>query len=122
MDIRFEGMSELIDQLQKAEHNVDAARDEAVNKGADIMQKATENAAPVLTGNLKRNIEKSDPQNGEVEVYVDNQGNAYYGYMLEYGTSKMAAQPFMGPAFNQSKGKMQQAMADSIRKRLGWMS
>jgi len=37
-----------------------------------------------------------------VSVYVRFKGsNAFYGYMLEYGTSKMAARPFFWPTVKQ---------------------
>ena len=82
------------------------------------MKEATQERAPFRTGNLKSHVEISDVANDEVEVYVDQQGKAYYGYFHEVGTSKMRARPFMGPAFNASKMKIERAMADKIRQRL----
>lgn len=43
-----------------------------------------------------------------------NRSDPYYWWWVEFGTSKMAAQPFMRPAFESTKGKQ----IDAIRKGL----
>jgi len=37
-----------------------------------------------------------------------------YAHFLEFGTSKMAARPFMRPAFDVTRGYMEHAMVDSL--------
>ena len=118
MEFEFQGIEELVSRLEQVGKSVEQGKDEAVLEGAKVMQKATQERAPVLTGNLKAHVEISDVKDGEAEVYVDQQGKAYYGYFHEVGTSKMRAQPFMGPAFNASKTKIELAMANNIRQRL----
>lgn len=118
MEFEFQGLDELAQKLEQVGHDVKQGRDEAVLEGAKVMQKATQERAPVLSGVLKGHVEIADVNNGETEVYIDQQGNAYYGYFHEVGTSKMRARPFMGPAFNASKIKMERAMADKIKQRL----
>ncbi|WP_440894971.1 HK97-gp10 family putative phage morphogenesis protein [Amphibacillus sp. Q70] len=118
MDFEFEGIDDLINRLEETGRNVDQTKEEALLEGAKVMQKATQDSARVLTGNLKANVEISDIENGEIEVFVDQQGIAYYGYILEVGSSRMRAKPFMGPAFNASTNKIEQAIADTIRQRL----
>jgi HK97 gp10 family phage protein len=46
------------------------------------------------TGHLRTNIDVSQPAPLRVEIA----SNARYSAALEYGTGKMAARPFMGPA------------------------
>jgi HK97 gp10 family phage protein len=46
------------------------------------------------TGHLRTNIDVTQPTPLRVEIA----SNARYSAALEYGTSKMAARPFMGPA------------------------
>lgn len=118
MKFEFEGMDQLIQELENTGREVSVVKDEAVAEGAKIMQKATQERAPYRRGILKTKIEISDIKNGEAEVYVDQQGEAYYGYFHEVGTSKMRARPFMGPAFNDSKMKIERAIADKLRQRL----
>lgn len=122
MDVKFEGMEELMNQLQQMGDQSKQAENEVLEAGAVVMQKATEEAAPVRAvngGTLKANIEISDVKNGEINVFVDNQGIAYYGYMQEIGTSKMPARPFMGPAFMRNRFNIEQAMAKKLRQRMG---
>ena len=124
MDIQFEGMEELTSQLQSMADGSKKAEEEALLAGAEVAQKGVEEKAPVRAvngGTLKANIEISDVENGEIEVFVDNQGVAYYGYMQEMGTSKMPARPFMGPAFMRDKLKIEQAMASSLCKSMRLM-
>lgn len=118
MDLEFEGLDDLSQKLEQIGQDAKSARDEAVLEGAKVMQKATEARTPVLTGNLRAHVEISDIEDGEILVYVDQQGDAYYGYFQEVGTSKMRARPFMGPAFNASKVTMEKAIADKLKQRL----
>ena len=121
MKVEFEGLEELIRALEKVEGNTEKGKKEALEAGANVMQKAAVAQAPIRKvngGTLKANIEISDIENDEIQVYVDNQGPAYYGYMLEFGTKKMRAYPFMGPAFMKSRFQIQVEMANAIRKRL----
>ncbi|WP_156290785.1 HK97-gp10 family putative phage morphogenesis protein [Oceanobacillus salinisoli] len=122
MRVEFEGMEELIQEMQKMETGMNESKNEALLKGAEVVQKETKKLAPVRSqggGTLRDNINISDIEKDDIYVYVDQQGPAYYGYFLEYGTSKMSARPFMAPAFNRSRFQIEQAMATSLRKRLG---
>ncbi|MEK4871578.1 HK97-gp10 family putative phage morphogenesis protein [Niallia sp. FSL W8-1348] len=118
MKFEFEGLQELMAEIERTNRGMENARDEALKAGGEVMQKETEKAAPKKTGNLKANIKISDIEDGNIFVYVDNQGKAYYGHMHEFGTSKMPAKPFMAPSLNKSKMKINQAMAEKLRNRL----
>ena len=120
MKFELEGLNELIRSLEGTANDVDSTKKEALLEGAKVLQDESQKLARRRTGNLIAHIEISDVTNDEVFVYVDNQGKAYYGHMLENGTSKMAARPFMGPAFNRSRIKINQAMAKRIRSKLRW--
>lgn len=119
MEFEFEGISELVQELELMGKSVEQGKDEALVAGAEVLQKAAKERVPVRTGNLMRHVNISEIDDGEIEVYVDQQGKAYYGYFLEVGTSKMRAQPFMGPAFNASKLKIERTMAEKLRLRIG---
>jgi len=61
---------------------------------------------PVATGKLKDTIRvvrlKGDPKQN-VRVYAGNRikGGAFYAHMIEYGTVKMAAKPFLRPSLKE---------------------
>lgn len=120
MKFEFEGIDELIIQLERTGQNVEEGKKEALEKaGKHLQEKTIEAAKPRWrTGNLERHIMLSDVESDEINVYVDQQGQAYYGYFLEVGTSKMPAYPFMFPAFMGSRRMLQQIMAKTLSERL----
>lgn len=58
------------------------------------------------TGNLVRSI--TVERYGKFEVTVGSRESAPYGKYLEYGTSRMAARPWLMPAFNLSKATIKE--------------
>ena len=45
-------------------------------------------------------------------------GDFYYARFIEFGTAKMAAKPFLRPAYDENKQKAVEAIKDRIEKRL----
>ena len=62
------------------------------------------------TGTLRRNITVT--QVGPLHVRVSS--NAPYSSHLEFGTSKMAARPFMGPAARKVKPQVVKLVGDAV--------
>ena len=66
---------------------------------------------PVLSGKLRDSIRvtrfKGDPKQN-IRVYAGSRqkGGAFYAHMVEYGTVKMPAKPFLRPALNECKGRI----------------
>ena len=144
---RLEGAQETIDQLNK--FGAELAREklrEAVKAGADIVAEDAKARAPIGTreprkgagtGRLKASIKATLSKKGimaRVEAdYPRNAGTRksttkkqkagsreYYAFAVEYGTRKMAAQPFMAPALAakapQVYDRMQRAMEEACRE------
>lgn len=118
MKFEMHGLLELMVQLERTSSGVEDAKKEALEAGGEVMQEEAKKAVRKRTGNLKDHIEISEVEDDNIFVYVDNQGKAYYGFMHEFGTSKMPAKPFMAPSLNKSKMKINQAMAEKLRNRL----
>jgi HK97 gp10 family phage protein len=117
---RLEGMDQLLRRVSELGQSVDNRTEEkALNAGGELLKEKVKESAPVRTGHLKDNIIVSDVKNGEINVGPDQQGNAFYGHMLEFGTSKMSAKPFMGPVYENNKQEVQDAMSDVIKRELG---
>jgi len=72
----------------------------AVRKTAKDIEATAKSKVPVDTGNLKGSIGTSDlrrvGQSGNLSVEIGP--TAEYGEFVEFGTSRMAPQPYMGPA------------------------
>jgi HK97 gp10 family phage protein len=84
---------------------------EAVSRGGDAVRDAAKANAPVDTGELRDSIESIVSSDGlSVEVGTD----VPHGVFVELGTSRMAAQPFLFPAFEREKAGILKDMAKSV--------
>lgn len=84
----------------------------------DIEQDAKIKVA-VDTGNLKSSIGHSDLRLGGDNYAAEVGPSANYGVFVELGTSRAAAQPFMGPAADRHEPLFHQAMAQIAEEALG---
>lgn len=95
------GLKIIYDHIPQVIEAVVAGRDELAKGVADGIEGYANDLVPVLSGHLKASIHVSGGD-GTYEVTAQStEGGAtreYAGY-VEFGTSKMAAQPFMTPAF-----------------------
>lgn len=103
----------------------------AVNAGAEVIRKDAVARVPVLTGRLKKAIYKKQirEQSNNVQQtffvgarngkkYRKANKDAYYWRFLEFGTSKMAAKPFLRPAFDTKKTQAVDAIAKKLKERI----
>lgn len=79
----------------------------AINKAATPMLAAAKQGAPVRTGKLKKSLVKRVKRVGGVVVGKIGIKPKTYGnrilHLVEFGTSKMAAKPFLRPAYYQTR-------------------
>lgn len=101
----------LAGDLKKGAAKVEKTAPLVVKKsGLDIEASAKVNA-PVDTGTLQSSI-SSDINGLTAEIGPSTEYEAF----VEYGTSKMAAQPYMGPAFEKHAPKFEQALGKVAEK------
>lgn len=146
--LEVKGLRELQERLKTLAPNLarNALR-ASVAAGATTIRKAAQERAPYYHGDvakghpppgtLKRSIvQKQAAEKSSLfrQVYVvavrkgkkyQNQGkkghlsqDAYYWPFVEFGTSKMAARPFMRPAFESKKVAAVQAIKDKLIERI----
>lgn len=121
--INTEALLKALSQFPKnIQNNVLAG---AVRAGTKPLVDAARANVPVDTGNLKKSIginrkrtkDKStmwftiSPRKGGVN-------DGFYGHMIEFGTSKMTAQPFMRPAFESQDNQSIEATKKYIAERI----
>ena len=93
-------------ELSREASQIPHKASQAVAKAAFDTQARARARAPVDTGNLRNSI-TVDVQGTEASVGPE----ADYGIYLEYGTSRMAAQPYMNPAADEVEPGFIDAMA-----------
>jgi len=105
--------------------------DEALFETAKVLAKEFEQRVPVATGNLKRSIyatgkagstyEHKRGYKKEVETgegIAAATASAPHTHFLEFGTSKMPAQPYMRPSLDSAKEKLGRQFVAEIGKKL----
>lgn len=130
--ISFDGMPEIEKILLKERDRVKRNGEAALIAGAKVAQEALIAAAPVsqrsdhnghhLRDSIKIGTVKKTAMEGmSVEVGPDGyrpDGEAYakVGYVLEYGTSRHRAQPWMRPTMKKASNAIQTAMIEELMK------
>lgn len=95
---RVRGLRNAVARLRAIPLQMNRARNDALDEWAEALQKTAKDLAPVRSGILRDDIESKVNKNAG-SAYVRVRGSATeYAYYVEKGTSKMEAQPFMGPA------------------------
>lgn len=84
----------------------------AVQKTSEDIKRDAQLLAPVDTGNLRSSIHRLTIDNAWA-ITGRVRADAEYGELVEYGTSRMAPQPFMGPALDRHVESFTQAVAQA---------
>jgi HK97 gp10 family phage protein len=118
VSVQMDGLAELQKKLAKFA-NSEAVTNVALEKAGEHLRQKIQDMTRVRTGALKEAIVKGEVINGKIQIGPSQQGPAFRAHFVEFGTSKMTAQPFMRPAFESSKSTIEKIMAEEIRKGLG---
>ena len=95
------------------EQALDKAIDHALSDGVNICRRE----APIKTGQLRRKTDKRKPSKCEGEIIntARNGGGEPYWQYVQYGTSKMNANPFVTRTANQIKPKLSRYVEEEIK-------
>ncbi|MGI8380422.1 HK97-gp10 family putative phage morphogenesis protein [Priestia megaterium] len=121
MPVKSTGLAEFQAKLKKLasiEKN-EAIAEKSLRKGAEILRAEIERRVPRSTykgKHLADHVIVSKVVNGKIKVGFHK--DFFYARFLEWGTSKMPAQPFIEPAFNAVKNKIIAAMVEVYREEL----
>lgn len=123
MSFRVDGLLQLDRQLHSLPtHVAGKALAASVRAGARVVRGAVRDKAPVDTGALRANLYVANKRTGNdaektVLVGVRNR-KTFYWRLVEFGTRKMAARPFLRPAFDGCEHEAVSAMTDKLEQRL----
>ena len=120
-DVKLEGVEQLLTELDKLGREGEKIEKVVLVKAGKKVQEAIIKEAPQRTGKLKKNIKVSGIKRLDgaafVEVYPSNA--VFYSKFLEFGTTKMKADPFMSRGYESSKGGVEDLIVEEIKKGLG---
>jgi HK97 gp10 family phage protein len=142
-EVKIDGLDKLQDALLKLEPaKAKAALRGALKAGADPIKQDMAASAPYESGILEENIGVKLSTKGSSELrgaaFIGPTGKGKYppqggpgkkkrsampvatiARFLEFGTSKMAARPFMTQAFERQKGNALERIIQVLREKLG---
>lgn len=119
VSVKMDGLQELQTKLRSyAQSEIEPIEKKALTEAGEYLRKEIQNSTPIRTGKLKAAIVKSEVIDGKIQIGPSQQGPAFRAHFIEFGTKFQSAQPFIRPAFFASKSRIEQIMADEIRKGL----
>lgn len=121
--LHIDGLQQLDRQLHSLPDKVAGrALAAAVRAGARVVRDAARERAPVQTGTLQANIvirnERSGSDAEKTALVAVRNHPAYYWRFVEFGTRKMAAHPFLRPAFDACEREAVDAITEKLEQRI----
>lgn len=122
---KVEGMEDLISTLKDLPVNISKnVLKGSTYQGAKVLAELVRSQAPVGTvsaghqpGDLKRSIVAKQARRIAADgTAYSNVHGLFYGRMLEYGTSKMPAHPWIRAIFDREVSTVVKAVADGFQK------
>lgn len=123
----LKGIDELRKRIEEMGRKGMAVENKALKTAGKIVEDEAKKTSAFKdkSGKLRQGISisgvRSRKGNKHILVGIQKGDNShiFYGKFLEYGTSKMSAKPFMGPAFSSKKSEASEVLKSEIRKGLG---
>lgn len=128
VELKIDGIDEFMRELNKLEQRMKHDHlMKAATKAARIFRKEAVKSAPKDSGDLKKSIQlKKLKRRGDNEASVivgpttgkKAKYSGRHAHLLEFGTVKMRARPFMRPAFNKTKKDAEEAFKQELLRLL----
>lgn len=122
MDIQVEGLPELKRQFSALSDKMQrSALRSSLREASKPMLQEAQARVPVRTGHLKRSLGiASSGRKTNVQALIGprKKFRAFYAHIVELGSSKMRARPFLRPAFDASKDKVIKAFAGALGEKI----
>lgn len=112
-------MDELLRRLDELGERAEEVKKTALEEGAEVVRAE-------IASNTKRSNINHQHMADNIIIKIDGENAVigpgsehYYSHFVEFGTKKMSARPFMGPAFESKKEAAKERIAEVIRQELG---
>nr|WP_207728666.1 HK97-gp10 family putative phage morphogenesis protein [Clostridium botulinum] len=125
--MELEGMDNLIIKIEDMGKAGTRIENKALKKAGEVILEEAKITSVFKdrSGDLREGLKVSGVRkkggNKFVLVGIQKGDNSkiFYGKFLEFGTSKMKARPFMGPAYESKKEEAKEVIKNELRKGLG---
>ncbi|MFD6432819.1 HK97-gp10 family putative phage morphogenesis protein [Streptomyces venezuelae] len=118
--IRLEGLGRALRAIERIPQAMETARTEALHEWAENVQNTAEDRVPRDEGDLWQSLDhRVLEQYGRAEVGVWDPEQLEYALYVEKGTSSMADQPYLVPAFTQHRRQVVRTYRAAFRRHLG---
>lgn len=120
-EILLEGVADLLDQLEHLVENSAKVQGEILQAAAEpVLADAKQTTAfQDRSGKLRNSLRVSKPKTKRDRKYILVQTDPFYGRMVEFGTSKMSARPFLQPALERNQQEVTEIIKTKLREALG---
>lgn len=116
----LKGLEGYLEDLARVAENIDDPVQEVLIEAAVDVQEEMRNLVPIDTGNLYDHIQIDGPHQEGNFSYVmvgvihdasrTDADTAIYGNVMEYGSARVAAQPYIRPALKKKKSVIKEAL------------
>lgn len=118
--VRLEGLQNALRAVARVPEAMRQARTETLDEWADNVKGTAVEKAPRDEGGLFQALDKRvNARFGRAEVGVWEEDQLEYALYVEKGTSKMAAQPYLVPAFNDHRRQVTRTYRAAFRRHIG---
>lgn len=131
MRLEFEGLDELLREIDLISMASERAKNRALRRAGDLLKdrmraEVYNHGLTRRTGEAEESIDRTEPKNGELFVGIKggHKVDGYYLYMHEFGFYNVRARRFIAPkpfasiAFELSKGQILDIYVEELRKEL----
>jgi HK97 gp10 family phage protein len=114
--VRVEGAEEIVKMLKGMENEAIKILDNASSKAADPVLQSARNKCPVKLGKLKSSLHKKEEKNRKNtrKSYRVTTKGCRYAMIVECGSKKMAAKPFLRPALDENFSNIRRIINQEI--------
>lgn len=117
---RLEGLGRALRAVGRVPEAMRQARNETLREWADNVKNTAQEKVPRDRGELFQALDdRVNEHFGRADVGVWDADQLEYAMYVEKGTSKMAAQPYLVPAFNEHRRQVTRTYRAAFRRHIG---
>ncbi|QFR00718.1 hypothetical protein F9278_36175 [Streptomyces phaeolivaceus] len=117
---RLDGLQRALRAVGRVPEAMRQARDETLREWADNVKSTAQEKVPRDRGELFQALDdRVNTHFGRADVGVWDADQLEYAMYVEKGTSKMQAQPYLVPAFNEHRRQVTRTYRAAFRRHIG---